>query len=190
MDPPSETLPGEESRLQPLIEAMVLASPEPVSVRQLARALRVDEIDVQLAIDGINGQYANPRHGIFLRYTRGGYQIATKPELSHEVRELVRGLRPPAPLSMAGLQTLAIIAYKQPVSAPEIHAIRRVDAPGVIRTLLKRKLIAPAGHRPDGRALLYKTTRLFLTEFGLKDLQDLPALEQFAELQERYLRDS
>ena len=178
----------DRSRLQPLIEAVVLASPEPVTVGQLARALLTDVVDVQLAIDALNADYAKPEHGIFLRYVRGGYQIATKPELSEDLHDLLRGVRPPAPLSMAALQTLAIVAYKQPVSAPEIYAIRRVEAFGVLRTLLKRKLIAPAGHKTEGGALLYKTTRLFLSEFGIRDLNELPALEQFGELQERYIR--
>jgi segregation and condensation protein B len=112
------------------------------------------------------------------------------PRFGEDWRDLPRGVRPPAPLSMAALQTLAIVADKQPVSAPEIHAIRRVEAPGVLRTLLKRKLIAPAGHKNDaGRALLYKTTRQFLIDFGLKDLKELPALEEFAELRERYERN-
>lgn len=188
MDPLSEFSSDTPSRLRRLIEAVVLASPEPVTVRQLARSLRVEELQIQLAIDELNTEYAKPEHGIFLRYTRGGYQIATKPELSDDLGELLRDVRPSAPLSLASLQTLAIIAYKQPVSAPEIHAIRRVEAPGVIRTLLKRKLIAPSGHKPTGSALLYKTTHLFLMEFGLKDLNDLPALEQFGELNERYVR--
>ncbi|HEY4988235.1 MAG TPA: SMC-Scp complex subunit ScpB [Opitutaceae bacterium] len=187
---PEVSLERDESRLPPRIEAVVLASPEPVTVRDLARALRADELEVQLAIDGLNADYARPEHGIFLRYARGGYQIATKPELSEDLRDLLLGVRPPAPLSMAALQTLAIVAYKQPVSAPEIHAIRRVEAPGVLRTLLKRKLIAPAGHNDDaGHARLYKTTRQFLIDFGLKDLKELPALEEFAELRERYERN-
>ena len=187
---PEVSLERDDSRLPPQIKAVALASPEPVTAPHLARALRADELEVQLAIDGLNADYARPEHGIFLRCVRGGYQIATKPELSEDLRNLLRGVRPPAPLSMAALQTLAIVAYKQPVSAPEIHAIRRVEAPGVLRTLLKRKLIAPAGHKNDaGRALLYKTTRQFLIDFGLKDLKELPALEEFAELRERYERN-
>ena len=188
--PPEASLARFDSRLPPLIEAVVLASPEPVTVPDLARALRAEEWEVRLAIDSLHADYARPEHGLFLRYVRGGYQFATKPALSEDLRELLRGVRPPAPLSMAALQTLAIVAYKQPVSAPEIHAIRRVEAPGVLRTLLKRKLIAPAGHKnATGHALLYKTTRQFLIDFGLKDLKELPALAEFAELRERYERN-
>lgn len=96
-------------------------------------------------------------------------------------------MRPRAPLSLPALQTLAIIAYKQPISAPEIQAIRRVEGAGVLATLLKRKLIAPAGCQNEtGHALLYKTTSLFLKDFGLKGLRDLPALEEFGELREVY----
>jgi segregation and condensation protein B len=168
-------------RLRSLLEAVLFASPEPVTLRQLAQALREPEEHLQRLIDDLAASYEKPEHGVFIRSVRGGYQMAAKPEHHEDLKELLRGLRPRAPLSLPALQILAIIAYKQPVSAPEIQAIRRVEGAGVLQTLLKRRLIAPAGYKDDGgHALLYKTTRQFLIDFGLKDLKELPALEEFA----------
>jgi segregation and condensation protein B len=179
----------EAAHLRSLVEAVIFASPEPVTLRQLARALRESEEDIQHLIEEIIAEHEKPQHGVFVRSVRGGYQMGTKPEHHEDLKELLRGLRPRAPLSLRALQTLAIIAYKQPVSAPEIQPIRRVEGAGVLQTLLKRKLIAPAGRKNDGgHALLYKTTRQFLIDFGLKDLNDLPALEEFAELRDQYER--
>lgn len=189
MEPPPETPPEQHHplRLRALIEAAMFAAPEPVTVRQMSRALVQDEATVLHAIEQIVSEHERPEHGIFVRQVRGGYQMATKPELHAAAEAIMRGLRPGAPLSLAALQTLAIIAYKQPVSATEIQRVRRVEGAGVLQTLSKRKLIAPAGRKTDaGHALLYKITHLFLIEFGLKDLKELPALEEFAELRSRY----
>jgi len=175
----------EQQRLRSLIEAALFASPEPVTVGQLARALEETEEAVERWIEEILVEYKKPEHGVFIRKIGTGYQMGTKPEHQEGLTEVLRGLRPRAPLSLPALQTLAIIAYKQPISAPEIQAIRRVEGAGVLATLLRRKLIAPAGRKNDlGHALLYKTTSLFLKDFGLQDLKDLPALEEFAELRE------
>ena len=171
----------------PRIEAVALASPEPVTAPHLARALRADELQVQLAIDGLNADYARPEHGLFRRSVRGGCRIAAKPALPQGLaRAAARSVRPPAPLSLAALRTLA---DKRAVSAPEIHAVRRVEAPGDAWRAAERKLIAPAGHKNDGHALLHKTTRQFPIDFGLKNLKELPTLEEFAELRERYERN-
>jgi segregation and condensation protein B len=168
---------------------VLFASPEPVTVRQLARALRAPEEHIQRLIEQILAEHEKPEHGVFVRLVRGGYQMRTKPEHHEDLKELLRELRPRAPLSTPALQTLAIIAHKQPISAPDIQAIRRVEGAGVLQTLLKRKLIAPAGRKEDGgHALLYQTTRQFLIDFGLKGLGELPALEEFAELRELYER--
>lgn len=175
----------EHRQLRALIEAALFASPEPVTVAQLARALEETEEAVERWIEEITQEHEKPEHGVFIRKIGGGYQMRTKPEHHEGLKEVLRGLRPRAPLSLPALQTLAIIAYKQPISAPQIQSIRRVEGAGVLATLLKRKLIAPAGRKNDtGHALLYKTTSLFLKDFGLKDLKDLPALEEFAELRE------
>jgi segregation and condensation protein B len=173
----------ERQRQRALLEAVFFASPEPVTLGQLARALQESEEFVETLLREIREHFEAPGHGLFVRKTGAGYRLGTKPEHHADLREILRGLRPRAPLSLPALQTLAIIAYKQPVSAPEIQAIRRVEGAGVLDTLLKRKLIAPAGHQRDGgRALLYKTTDLFLKDFGLPSLKDLPALEKFAEI--------
>jgi segregation and condensation protein B len=125
----------------------------------LARALGEPAERIQALLGEIRAEHEKPEHGVFVRYVRGGYQMRTKPEHHEDLQELLRELRPRAPLSLPALQTLAIIAYKQPVSAPEIQAIRRVEGAGVLQTLLKRKLIAPAGRKPGGgHALLYRTT--------------------------------
>jgi segregation and condensation protein B len=169
--------------LRALIEAALFASPEPVTVIQLARALGEPEAEIQGLLEELIADYSKPEHGIFVRPVRGGYQMATKSEYAADLSELMRGLRPRTPLSRPALETLAIIAYKQPISATEIQGIRRVEGAGVLQTLLKRKLIAPSGRRKDERhALLYKTTELFLKDFGFQSLKDLPALKEFAEL--------
>jgi segregation and condensation protein B len=168
--------------LRALIEAALFASPEPVTVSQLARSLGEPEAHVQGLLEDLAAEYRQPTRGIFVRLVRGGFQLATKPEHDADLKELLRGFRPRAPLSRPALETLAIIAYRQPISAPQIQAIRRVEGAGVLQTLLKRKLIAPSGRRKDERhALLYKTTDLFLKDFGFQSLKDLPALEEFAE---------
>ncbi len=175
----------EKCGLRSLVEAALFASPEPVKIRELARALRETEDGVEHLLAQIMAEFAQPEHGVFVRKVRGGYQMGTKPEHHEGLKELLRGLRPQAPLSGPALQTLAIIAYKQPVAASEIQAIRRVEGAGVLSTLLKRKLIAPAGRKNDGgNALLYRTTDLFLKDFGLQNLRELPALKEFAPLRQ------
>lgn len=173
----------EQHRLRSLVEAALFASPEPVTVPRLARALTESEESVERWIQDIGADYEKPNHGVFIRKVGNGYTMRTKPEHHEGLKELLRGLRPRAPLSLPALNTLAIVAYKQPISAPEIQAIRRVEGAGVLATLLRRKLIAPAGRKQNGgHALLYKTTSLFLKDFGLQTLKDLPALDKFAEL--------
>ncbi len=159
-------------RLRALIEAALFASPEPVTVSQLARSLGEPEAHVHGLLEDLAAEYRQPEHGIFVRPV----------EHDADLRELLRGLRPRAPLSRPALETLAIIAYKQPISAPQIQAIRRVEGAGVLQTLLRRKLIAASGRKKNERhALLYRTTDLFLKDFGFQSLKDLPALEEFAE---------
>jgi segregation and condensation protein B len=175
-----------EPGFQALVEAILFASPQPVTLRQLMRAVEAPEQVVRQALEGIRTDQDRPERGVFLRETRGGYQLGTRPELDGPLREALRGVRPRPPLSRPALETLAIIAYKQPISAPDIQKIRRVEGAGVLETLLKRKLIATAGHKPDDRAQLYRTTSQFLADFGLRSLQDLPSLPEFKELREQY----
>ena len=118
-----------------------------------------------------------------IRAVAGGYRMATKPEHHDVVRSFAKSLKPPIRLSLQALETLAVIAYKQPVTAPEISEIRGVDSQGVLATLIDRKLITTAGRKQViGRPILYKTTKEFLMRFGLKDVTELPSMEEFEKL--------
>jgi segregation and condensation protein B len=129
------------------------------------------------------GEYGSSSHGIEIREVAGGYRMSTKPEQHEVVRAFAKSLKPPVRLSLPALETLAVIAYKQPVTVPEINDIRGVDSGGVIGTLLDRKLITTAGRkRVIGRPILYKTTKEFLMRFGLKDISELPSMEEFEKL--------
>jgi segregation and condensation protein B len=142
-------------------------------VRAVLRQL-LDELIASCASDG---------RGVEIREIAGGYRVATKPECHDAVRLFVRSLKPALKLSLPALETLAVIAYKQPVTAPEVNEIRGVDSSGVFGSLLTRKLIATAGRKPViGRPILYKTTREFLLRFGLKDVSELPSMEEFEKL--------
>jgi segregation and condensation protein B len=134
-------------------------------------------------LEELAADYANENHGIEIRQVAGGYRMSTKPEHHDVVRAFAKGLKPPVRLSLQALETLAVIAYKQPVTVPEISEIRGVDASGVIGTLIERKLITTAGRKAVvGRPMLYKTTKEFLMRFGLKDLHELPSVEEFEKL--------
>ena len=134
-------------------------------------------------LDEIIATYAADDRGIEIREIAGGYRMATKPECHDAVQMFVKSLKPVLKLSLPALETLAIIAYKQPVTAPEVNEIRGVDASGVFGSLLARKLIATAGRKQVlGRPILYKTTREFLLRFGLKDVSELPSMEEFEKL--------
>jgi segregation and condensation protein B len=139
--------------------------------------------EIRQAISELTSDYASADRGIEIRAIAGGYRMATKPEHHDAVRSFARSLKPPVRLSLPALETLAVIAYKQPITVPEISEIRGVDAGGVIGTLLDRKLITTAGRKQViGRPILYKTTREFLLRFGLKDLNELPSMEEFEKL--------
>jgi segregation and condensation protein B len=128
-------------------------------------------------------EFDAPGHGISIREVAGGYKMATKAEHHDAVREFVKSLKAPLKLSLPALETLAVIAYKQPVTSPEIQEIRGVQGGGVMKTLLDRKLIAHAGRKNVvGKPILYKTTKEFLIQFGLKDLSELPTLKEFEEI--------
>ena len=141
-------------------------------------------------LDELIADYANPEHGIEIREVASGYRMSTKPEHHDVVRAFSKSLKPPIRLSLQALETLAVIAYKQPVTVPEISDIRGVDAAGVIGTLLERKLITTAGRKAVvGRPMLYKTTKDFLMRFGLRDLTELPSLEEFEKLAAGEMQD-
>src|ERR1041385_8715772 len=141
-------------------------------------------------LDELIAEYVNPEHGIEVREVASGYRMSTKPEHHDVVRTFSKSLKPPIRLSLQALETLAVIAYKQPVTVPEISDIRGVDAAGVIGTLLERKLITTAGRKAVvGRPMLYKTTKDFLMRFGLRDLSELPSLEESEKLAAGELQD-
>jgi segregation and condensation protein B len=138
---------------------------------------------VRVVIEELTADYAAAGHGIEIRSVAGGYRMATKPEYHDLMRGFAKSLKPPIRLSLAALETLAVIAYKQPVTVPEINEIRGVDAGGVITTLLDRKLITTAGRKQViGRPILYKTTKEFLMRFGLNEVNELPSMEEFEKL--------
>ena len=128
-------------------------------------------------------EFSTEQHGIEVRQVAGGYRMSTKPEHHDVVRAFSKSLKPPVRLSLQALETLAVIAYKQPVTVPEISEIRGVDCSAVIGTLIDRKLITTAGRKAVvGRPMLYKTTKDFLMRFGLKDVDDLPSIQEFEKL--------
>jgi segregation and condensation protein B len=185
-DQPADSLaaPAEDRRLQAAIDAIVYVAEEPVTVDQIVAALEdADRNAVVRALGALQQQYQQDSRGIEIREVAGGYKMFTKPEHHEAVRRFVKNLTPPMKLSMAALETLATIAYRQPITVPEIQAIRGVQGAGVLKTLLERKLIQTAGRKQViGRPILYKTTREFLIQFGLGSLQDLPSMEEFEEL--------
>jgi segregation and condensation protein B len=138
---------------------------------------------LQVVMDELIAEYTNSERGMEIREIAGGYRMATKPEYHDAVRGFVKSVKPPMKLSLQALETLAVIAYKQPVTAPEVSEIRGVDSGGVLGSLVSRKLITTAGRKPViGRPILYKTTKEFLLRFGLKDVNDLPSMEEFEKM--------
>ena len=175
--------PADDPSLRAVVEAIVYITEEPVTAAQLAAALGRPEDDVRQALEALAAKYEDAEHGIAIREIAGGYKMATKPEHHDAIRAFVKSLTPPLKLSLAALETLATIAYKQPITAPEIMAIRGVQGAGVLKTLLDRKLITTAGRKNVvGKPLLTKTSKEFRVQFGLKDLSELPTLKEFEEL--------
>jgi len=182
---------AEEMALKAVIEAIVYVTEEPATPAQIAAALGQPESRVRRLLDQLVEECSRPERGVMIREVAGGYQMTTKPEHHEAIRAFVKRLKPPLKLSLAALETLAVIAYKQPITAPEIQAIRGVSGVSALKTLLERKLITTAGRKNVvGRPILYKTTREFLVQFGLKDLSELPTLKEFEELRRLALSDS
>jgi segregation and condensation protein B len=172
-----------DSERKAALEAIIYAADEPATLDQLATALGEDKLPVKASLDELIASYANEDRGIEVRAVAGGYKMYTKPQHHDVVRRFIKSLRPPLRLSMPALETLAVIAYKQPVTAPEISEIRSVNTSGVISTLLDKKLITTAGRKEViGRPILYKTSKEFLMRFGLSDLDELPSLKEFEAL--------
>lgn len=182
--------------LKAKLEAIVYAAETPVTVDQMLAVVKdsvvsengpVDDAAVKVlvrtALDELIADYSTGDHGIEIRQLAGGYRMSTKAEQHDVARAFAKSLKPPIRLSLPALETLAVIAYKQPATVPEISEIRGVDSGGVIATLLDRKLITTAGRKAViGRPILYKTTKEFLLRFGLKDVNELPSMEEFEKL--------
>jgi len=188
--------------LKAQLEAIIYAAEEPVTVEQMLAALKDDlraaaqsaengaepdaaqmKATLRAALDELVADYAAGDRGMEIRQVAGGYRMSTKPEHHDVVRVFARGLKSPVRLSLPALETLAVIAYKQPITVPEISEIRGVDSSGVIATLLDRKLITTAGRKQViGRPILYRTTKDFLLRFGLGDIGELPSVEEFEKL--------
>jgi segregation and condensation protein B len=184
-DEPSEGEPvsAEDANLKAVVEAVIYVTEEPLTLDQIAAALELPKERVAAALEELIGDYTRPERGIAVREVAGGYKIGTKPEHHEAIRSFVKKLKPPLKLSLAALETLAVIAYKQPITAPEIQEVRGVQGAGVLKTLIDRKLITPAGRKNVvGKPILYKTTKEFLLQFGLRDLAELPTLKEFEEL--------
>jgi segregation and condensation protein B len=181
--------------LRAQLEAIIYAAETPITLEQITQLVKetviaegaADEAEmksrVRSCLEELVGTYGASDHGIEIRQVAGGYRMSTKPEQHEVVRAFAKSLKPPIRLSLPALETLAVIAYKQPVTVPEINDIRGVDSGGVIGTLLDRKLITTAGRKQViGRPILYKTTKEFLMRFGLKDVNELPSMEEFEKL--------
>ncbi len=179
-----------DAELKAILEAIVYVTDEPLSVQQIAAALERPAAEIERVLNLLVDEYSAPHHGVTIREVAGGYKMGTKPEHHETIRAFVKSLKPPLKLSLAALETLAVIAYKQPITAPEVMEIRGVQGAGVLKTLLDRKLITTAGRKNVvGRPILYKTTKEFLVQFGLKDLSELPTLKEFEELRRLALAD-
>jgi len=169
--------------LKSALEAIIYAADEPATVEQLAAALAEEKHVVRTALDELVGSYGSDERGIEIRAVGGGYRVYTKPQHHEVVRRFIKSLRPPLRLTMPALETLAVVAYKQPVTQPEIQEIRGVSCAGVIQTLLERRLITTAGRKQViGRPILYRTSKEFLMRFGLSDVDELPSLKEFEAL--------
>lgn len=182
-EPPSIPNEAEDGRLKAVIEAIIYVTDEPLGLDQISAALEQPRDRIAGLLEQLAAEYERPDRGLSIREVAGGYKLSTKPEHHDAVRRFVKNLKPPLKLSLPALETLAVIAYKQPITAPEIMEIRGVQGAGVLKTLLDRKVIATAGRKNVvGKPILYKTTREFLVQFGLKDLAELPTLKEFQEI--------
>ena len=182
--PPTEeasVLPPADVRA--VLEALIFASPQPITPKDIGRVLQgVSREDWQRELDALRADYARDERGLQVVEVAGGYQITTRPEYNDWVRELLDP-RTPTRLSIQALETLAVIAYKQPVTLPEVIELRGVKSGGVVKTLLEKRLIRIMGRKEVvGRPILYGTTKQFLLHFGLRDLDELPKIEEFAEV--------
>src|SRR6202035_860745 len=169
--------------LKSALEAIIYAADEPATIEQLAAAVGEEKHLVRAALDELVASFVSDERGVEIRNVGGAFRFYTKPQHHDVVRRFIKSLRPPLRLTMPALETLAVIAYKQPVTAPEIGEIRSVNTSGVLKTLLDKRLITTAGRKEViGRPILYRTSKEFLMRFGLSDLEELPSLKEFEAL--------
>jgi segregation and condensation protein B len=174
--------PQSQAERAAVIEALIFVSDEPLSAKTIADVLKEDKEAVNEALNTLAQEFNARQSGLQLREVAGGWQFATRPEYHEHVRALLK-TRPSAKLSIASLETLAVIAYRQPITVPEILEIRGVQSPSAIKTLLDKKLIVAKGRKETvGRPMMYGTSKEFLLQFGLKDLSELPSVEDFHDL--------
>ena len=182
-----ETAPERQSargmaELVAIVEALIFVADEPITTKLLAEVLDEDRDAIDAAVTELQKEYEGRESGLQIREIAGGWQLATRTELHEDVRKFLK-TRPSAKLSLASLETLAVIAYKQPVTVPEILEIRGVQSASAIKTLLEKRLIVTKGHKETvGRPMQYGTSKEFLIQFGLKDLTELPSIEDFEDL--------
>jgi segregation and condensation protein B len=170
------------TELKGITESLIFVADEPIDSKTIAKVLRVEQAAIDEAIQSLVEDYGERSGGLQLREIAGGWQISTRPEHHEQVRAYLKS-RPSAKLSLASLETLAVIAYKQPVTVPEILEIRGVQSPSAIKTLLDKRLIVARGRKETvGRPMMYGTSKEFLIQFGLKDLSELPSIEDFQDL--------
>ena len=171
-----------KEQLAAKVEALIFVADEPISSKLLSEILDEDREDIETAVEILQSEYEARQSGLQIREIAGGWQISTRTEYHEEVRQFLK-TRPSAKLSLASLETLAVIAYKQPVTVPEILEIRGVQSASAIKTLLEKRLIVTKGHKETvGRPMQYGTSKDFLIQFGLKDLTELPSIEDFEDL--------
>src|SRR5450432_3008918 len=171
------------TELKGALEAIIYAADEPATLDQIANAVGEEKATVRAALDEMIAAYASEDRGMEIRAVAGGWKFYTKPQHHEVVRKFIKSLQPPLRLTMPALETLAVIAYKQPATVPEINEIRGVNVGGVIKTLLEKRLITTAGRKEViGRPILYRTSKQFMIRFGLSDLDELPSLKEFEQL--------
>lgn len=169
--------------LRSALEAIIYVADEPATLDQIVGALGIEKMEVRTALDLLVASYAVEDRGVEIRKVAGGWKMYTKPQHHDLVRKFIKSLRPPLRLTMPALETLAVIAYKQPITGPEIQEIRGVSCAGVIKTLLEKRLITTAGRKEViGRPILYRSSKEFLMRFGLSDVEELPSLKEFEQL--------
>jgi segregation and condensation protein B len=169
--------------IQAALEAIIYAADEPATLDQISKALGIEKPEARAALEQLTAAYQTEDRGIEVRKVAGGWKFYTKAQHHDVVRKFIKSLQPPLRLTMPALETLAVIAYKQPVTVPEINEIRGVHVGGVIKTLLEKRLITTAGRKEViGRPILYRTSKQFMMRFGLSDLDELPSLKEFEAL--------